>query len=201
MTVLIAVEGIDGAGKTTFIENLKTRFKEEKQCSVYVQPFPTMNTRYGLQARKELAKSDPNYQRIDLLCEADRAAWVRAYLVPVLYDRFDIIIYDRFSSSGIAYAYANSNSNSPFYEFVDSKLEIENAKPEIFKPNFTIFIDTPPEEALRRAIERGKVNDEADLDIRKQMRAYEVFNSLKDTSWFTEKEINNQFDTIEWKSQ
>jgi len=99
---LIAIEGIDGAGKSTLIAALAERLRKKKY-SVLITREPG-GTSFGQTLRHLLQHSS---EKIDaktefLLFAADRSEHIKQVIIPALM-RGDIIISDRMDDSSLAY--------------------------------------------------------------------------------------------------
>ena len=137
---LIAIEGIDGAGKTTQSVILERRLKEEGYPVVRLHE-PTEG-RWG-QKIKELAKNGRHKISPEAELEffyLDRLEDVEKNIKPALREK-KVVIMDRYYFSSVAYQGARG---------LDPDL-IEKKNEEIAPiPNITIILDIEPEVALRR---------------------------------------------------
>lgn len=142
--VLIAIEGIDGAGKTTQGELLR-RSLEEKGYDVATSKEPT-NSESGMKIR-ELGKHGrdaPAETEFKLFLE-DRRFDVKNNIRPAL-DAGKIVVVDRYYYSSMAYQGAKG---------MDPK-QIEKSNLEFSpKPDLTIFVDISPQTAKKRIQSRN----------------------------------------------
>ncbi len=137
--VLIAIEGIDGAGKSTQAEILKERL-EKKDFPVVLLKEPT-SSKWGKKIKeisKKMKSIDP-YEELELFVK-DREFNVRKNILPALKDK-KIVIVDRYYISTIAYQGARG-----------IKKEIIREGNEKFapKPDIIFILDINPEESLQR---------------------------------------------------
>ena len=147
---LISFEGIEGCGKSTQAKLLAKRLeKSGRSCLLTREPG---GTPIGREIRKVLLH--PAHHRmvpeVELaLYFADRTQHLEEVIRPAL-DEGRIVITDRFTDSSIAYqGYARGLSRRLIRSF-DRLMTGE------FRPRFTILLDLPPENGLRRARVRNK---------------------------------------------
>jgi len=142
--VLITVEGIDGAGKTTVCNRLY-EYMMEKGYNVELIREPG-GTQIGERIRGILLdKNSLNMNRITelLLYIASRAQLVSEKVMPLLMKDY-IVICDRFIDSTYAYqGYARGFS----FEMLQY---LNNLSLQGISPDLTIFLDIKPEIALLR---------------------------------------------------
>ena len=139
---LISIEGIDGTGKGTVIDELKENY------------YPDFNyTRepsdgaYGRYLRKELqSDSDPTSSDFFLFC-ADRFDHVHSLIGPKL-EQGETVVTDRYNLSTFAYQSRvideEMNTVDP-YDYIDRIVG-----QFIIEPDLTILIDAPVEETFDR---------------------------------------------------
>ncbi len=133
----IAVEGIDGAGKTTLCNSLK-RELQRRGYDVVLTREPTSG-RYGLKLREKIKTGNLTPQEERDLFLKDRKEHVKKVIKPSL-DSGRIVISDRYYYSTCAYQGARG--------FDPWKICKENS---IFpKPDLVILLDIKPENALKR---------------------------------------------------
>lgn len=101
--LLINVDGSDGVGKSTLIENLVKHYTNQNKKITYLH-FPRYETEIGQIIQKVLQKKNDKMHPVafQMLCSADRVNW-SVYEYPKLKEEYDIILVDRHSSSGIVY--------------------------------------------------------------------------------------------------
>lgn len=125
--MFVALEGIDGCGKTTLAKNLA-----KEGYLVTQEPY--------LELTKEVLASTKNDEARELAFYVDRLYHLEKVIIPNL-ERG--IITDRYKHSQIAYAYARYGDGE-LYEMV---LSLNKG---LLEPDLVIFLDLSPAEALRR---------------------------------------------------
>ncbi|MBO8183206.1 MAG: dTMP kinase [Archaeoglobus sp.] len=159
--VLIAIEGIDGSGKTTVAEFLRDEL-EKLGYSVALLKEPT-DSEWGRKLKKSYSSRLRPEEELELFLK-DREYDVRENILPALKSG-KIVIMDRYYLSTIAYQGALG--------FDPAKLKEKNE--EIApKPDLTFILDIPPEKAVSRVKKRGdRPNDFEKLEYLKKVR--EIF--------------------------
>ena len=167
---LIAIEGIDGAGKTTQA-NLLYKYLKQRGARVVLSKEPT-DSIYGqkikrlAQGERDLTKPNEEYH----LFMSDRRVHVENLVKPAL-NKNNIVILDRYYFSTIAYQGAIG---------IDSE-EIKEAN-EAFAPipEIVFLIDVPPRVGLRR-IQKGR-NEEPNLFEKEEAlkSVAEVFKTIEE---------------------
>lgn len=149
--ILIAIEGIDGSGKTTLAKNIHTSLEQ--------QGFSTMLTRepgdsdLGKEVRQLVCaqniaiSSKAQY----LLFAVDRAQHFTERILPALADN-KIIICDRLSDSSLAY---QGYGNGLDIEMIKS---INQWTMQNIVADITIFVRIPVQTALERCSSRGSLS-------------------------------------------
>ncbi len=163
MGFLIAVEGIDGSGKTTVAHYLKEILEEFGfESEILKEPGDSI---YG-KTIKSSEKRFPPEKELELFI-LDRMENVRKNILPRI-NRCVTVILDRYYYSTIAYQGA-----------LGIDIEMIRMKNEEFapKPDLTIIIDVSPETALKRIRKRGKLTGFEDLDYLRKVR--EIYMSLR----------------------
>jgi len=138
---LISLEGIDGSGTTTLLENLT----EEISISEIETSCEPSEGVYGRYLRKELSSdSDPTASDFFMFC-ADRYDHCHSLIGPSL-EKGKTVITDRYQLSTYAY-------QAPVLEpFVDEPIDFidETLDDFVIEPDLTILIDIPVDVALKR---------------------------------------------------
>ncbi len=135
--ILIAIEGIDGAGNTTQAK-LLAAWLRSKGLKVVLTKEPTHGP-VGKLIRKRLRQGAASAYVDALLFAADRAEHVVKVIVPSLQESA-IVITDRYVESSIAYQGAQGASEQ----------WIENINSFAPKPDLTVVLDLDPKVALSR---------------------------------------------------
>jgi dTMP kinase len=143
----ISFEGIEGVGKTTQIELLKTYLSKKNQ-SFLVTKEPG-GTAFGMQIRKILLDPETDFKSKYtevLLFFADRAEHLASIVEPAL--RVGTwVICDRYIDSTLAYQIGGRQISPDFIE------KLTSITPR--KPDKTILLDMNPIESLERAKNRA----------------------------------------------
>jgi len=137
--VFIAIEGIDGSGKTTIALKLKESLEEEG-FQVYYTYEPSKGP-IGDIIRKHVFNVEvrPNPYIEALLFAADRIDHLEKEIIPAL-NRGNVVICDRYLYSSIAYQGARGVPIN----------WIRRINVGVIKPHVTVYIDVPPEVGLSR---------------------------------------------------
>jgi dTMP kinase len=187
--VLIAIEGVDGAGKHTLTQGLRASF-EDHHKSVAELSFP----RYGHSVSADLAAEALHGGHGDL------ATSVYAMAVLFALDRggardeighltaaYDIVILDRYVASNAAYSAARLRQDAEG-EVVDWVRELEYERLKLPKPDWQVLLDVPAELAAERAENRAaqevnRAKDVYERDDGLQRRTGEVYAGLAAKNW------------------
>lgn len=167
--LFITLEGGDGAGKSTQIDNI-TRFFEEKGL-VVVHTREPGGTQIGEKLRDILL--DKNNSEMSPVTEmmiyaSSRAQHVREKIVPAL-ERGEIVICDRFVDSSIAYqAYGRGLG--------DMVAEVNNHATGGLSPDITFWMDIDPAAGRARASRAGDLDR---LELEKLDFHYRVYEGYK----------------------
>ncbi|GEM35409.1 dTMP kinase [Nocardia neocaledoniensis NBRC 108232] len=189
MGVLIAVEGLDGAGKRTLIDGLIEDLSG-KGLRAASLAFP----QYGRSIHADLAAEALRGGHGDLagsinamaiMFALDRAD-ARAELSNLL-DANDIVILDRWVASNAAYSAARAAQDADG-EIVGWVGDLEYGRLRLPEPDLTVLIDIPTEVAAERARRRGEMDATRALDAYErdgglQQRTGEVYRQLADRDW------------------
>ena len=187
--MLIAIEGVDGAGKRTLTEGLCRTF-EHAGKSVATLAFP----RYGRSATADIAAEALHGQHGDLassvyamamLFALDRAGAVGE--IEALGRDHDVVILDRYVASNAAYSAARLHQDSAG-EAVAWVGELEYHRFALPSPDWQVLLDVSPELAGRRARSRadtepGRARDAYERDDELQQRTGAVYAGLAAAGW------------------
>lgn len=149
----IAVEGIDGAGKDTLAEGLKSAL-EEKDEKVVLTAEPTegeIGRRIRAILDHKLPPPTSNYEFQKLYVE-DRLEHINTFIRPQLEDDA-IVITSRYWFSTIAYGMLEG----PAELYIELHRSIIGA--DLLLPDLTIILDVTPEEGLKRVMRAGRSED------------------------------------------
>ncbi|MFE7800030.1 dTMP kinase [Nocardia sp. NPDC057440] len=189
MGVLIAVEGLDGAGKRTLTDAV-VAVLAARGLRTATLAFP----RYGRSVHADLAAEALHGEHGDLaasvyamalLFALDRAD-ARDELSKLLADN-DIVILDRYVASNAAYNAAR------LHQSVDGEIarwtaELEFGRFGMPEPTLQVLLDVSTEVAAERARSRGELDDRRALDAYErdgglQQRTLEVYRELAERDW------------------
>lgn len=144
--ILIAVEGIDGSGKSTLCTALATALQAFRPVVLTREPGGTALGRAQRQVLSNLPQTTPLAQF--LLFAADRAEHIEKIIKPAL-QRGDIVISDRLADSSYAYQGIAQGVNTEKISLVN------NWVMQGIKPNRTIFLSIDSHIAAQRLGARG----------------------------------------------
>jgi dTMP kinase len=182
--LLIAIEGVDGAGKRTLCGGLRAAF-ESNHKSVASLSFP----RYTHSVAADLAAEALHGEHGDL------ASSVYAMAVLFALDRagardeithlraaYDVLILDRYVASNAAYSAARLHQNAAG-EVVAWVRRLEYERLHMPVPDWQVLLDVPPQLAADRAQNRERVDgarrrDVYERDDELQRRTGEVYSGL-----------------------
>jgi dTMP kinase len=187
--VLIAIEGVDGAGKRTLTEELSRVF-ETAGKSVATLAFP----RYGQSVTADIAAEALHGQHGDLassvyamamLFALDRAGAVDE--IERLRRDHDVLILDRYVASNAAYSAARLRQDSTG-EAVDWVHRIEYQRLRLPQPDWQVLLAVSAELAGQRArgraeSEPGRSRDSYERDDELQQRTGAVYAGLAAADW------------------
>jgi dTMP kinase len=187
--VLIAIEGVDGAGKRTLTTGLRADF-ESAHKSVASLAFP----RYGHSVEADLAAEALHGKHGDL------AKSVYAMAVLFALDRagardeighltaaYDVVILDRYVASNAAYSAARLHQGADG-DVVTWVQTLEYDRLKLPKPDWQVLLDVPAELAAERAENRANTEADRAKDVYErddglQRRTGEVYAALADADW------------------
>ena len=146
----IVIEGIDGSGKTTQIDELSKWLPNSgliKKSSKVIKTREPGGSILGKKLRSLILDSNENNKPTPLtellLYSADRAEHVSKIITPALKNN-DWVICDRFSDSTLAYQGYGRNIN------VEIIKDIESIVCQGVHPDLTFFLEISPEESILR---------------------------------------------------
>lgn len=187
--MLIVIEGVDGAGKRTLTNGLRTAF-EAGGRSVTSLAFP----RYGVSVPADLAAEALHGAHGDLadsvyamavLFAMDRAGGKAE--IERLAAEFDVVILDRYVASNAAYSAAR------LHQGVDGEVvawvrDLEYGRLHLPAPDWQVLLDVPTELAAQRAVNRAaeeadRARDAYERDDGLQRRTSAVYAELAAARW------------------
>lgn len=199
----IAVEGIEGVGKTTLTQEI-SNYLEEKGLAFNITREPG-GTPFAEKLRTFVLneKVEPITPITELLLMfASRAQHITNHIQPLL-DKGVSVISDRFVAASYAYQGGGRGLNQEYIEQLD-KMVCGN-----LHPDFTILITAPVEIALQRVLDRKQGVDRIEeethaffervqnkyLELAKDNNRYIILNSHQDLNTL-KKELKQILDKI-----
>jgi len=187
--VLIAIEGVDGAGKRTLTDGLRATFQAAGK-SVTTLAFP----RYGRSMTADVAAEALHGRHGDLassvyamamlfaLDRADARAEIEA-----LRSAHDLVILDRYVASNAAYSAARLHQRADG-DAVDWVHEMEYGRLGLPAPDWQVLLGVSAELADQRARHRastdaGRERDAYERDAGLQQRTAAVYAELAAANW------------------
>jgi dTMP kinase len=182
--LLIAIEGVDGAGKRTLCAGLRSAF-EGSHRSVAQLSFP----RYGHSVPADLAAEALRGRHGDLaesvyamavLFALDRAA--ARDEIAHLRAAYDVLILDRYVASNAAYSAARLHQGADG-EVVEWVRALEFDRLRLAKPDWQVLLDVPADVAAERAKRREshdaeRTRDAYERDDELQRRTGNIYTGL-----------------------
>jgi deoxyribose-phosphate aldolase len=188
----IVIEGLDGSGQSTQVENLKS-FLSEKGFSVLKTKEPTLDSKAGKFIRKVLDKKEGiPLLELQKLFVKDRKEHLRKVIVPAL-TRSKIVISDRYFFSTFAYGFASG---------IDIK-KLIRMNNSFLLPDLVFFLETKPKTSIKRIKKRnnGETLFEREKKLKEALEGYkESFKFFKNVYIVNgEKSIKKVFEEIKSK--
>ena len=187
--MLIVIEGLDGAGKRTLTQGLRTALQADGK-SVATLAFP----RYGQSVVADVAAEALHGDHGDLagsvyamamLFALDRAGAVGR--IEELRLRHDVVILDRYVASNAAYSAARLHQDAEG-DVVDWVHRMEFGRLRLPYPDYQVLLDVSVELAAQRARRRavqeaGRARDAYERDDDLQQRTGAVYSGLAAANW------------------
>lgn len=187
--VLIAIEGVDGAGKRTLTDGLRACFKADGK-TVASLSFP----RYGQSAEADIAAEALHGGHGDLSSSVYAMAVLFALdradardEIALLRHQYDIVILDRYVASNAAYSAARLHQDASG-NVVAWVRDLEYGRLRLPAPDWQVLLDVPVELAAERAEHRAnteadRTKDAYERDDGLQRRTAEVYAGLAAAEW------------------
>ncbi len=187
---MVAVEGLDGAGKATLVDALG-RSARARGASVATLAFP----RYDADVHAALAgealrgahgDTAASVHAMALLFALDRRA--AAPVLADLREGHDLVLVDRYVASNAAYGSARLHEGVGEFAAWVHATEIERFG--VPAPDAHVLVRVPPDLAAQRVRERARTAPERDpdgfeADAALQQRCAEVYDQLAAAHWWT----------------
>lgn len=188
--MIIAVEGIDGAGKNTLVNAVREAFP-----AVEVISFP----QYGQNAPARLVQRALYGKMGDLTDSVYGMATMFALDRHAAVDYLkqfsaggakadQILLCDRYVASNAAYSMARLQDADPNGQIATWTKDVEFHELGLPLPDLQVLLDTSPEVAAQRARQRAaldatRARDEYEKDAGLQDRTFAAYQALAGTSW------------------
>ncbi len=159
--MFIVVEGIDGCGKTTVVNELK-RILEEKGYRVYVtkEPFnPKIRNVIKDIIREEHEQNEVVGRALSLLFAADR--YLHQIDILEKLSKGYVVISDRYYHSSYAYQTTYEGITLEYLKYINSSLK---------KPDYVFILDVPVDIAIARLSERKETTSYEKKDFLRKVR-------------------------------
>lgn len=171
----IALEGIDGSGKSTHARLLKERLTKEGY-SVFLTCEPSEGEAGRLLRRCLTGGADLPEQAIAGLFMTDRIDHILNPTFGLLshLEKGEVVICDRYYFSSFAY--------NGLYAPMDWVIEINRIARETLRPDLNLFLDIRPESFLSRIEDRGATERYEKVEVLKKVREnyFKAFELLPD---------------------
>lgn len=192
MGILVAIEGLDGAGKNTIVQRITA---EAATCGVSITTtaFPA----YGQSIHADLAAEALHGEHGDVAQSAYAMALLfaldrrdaRDALVRALAEH-DVVLCDRYVASNAAYSAARLGQRHDG-EVVTWVRDLEFGRFALPRPNHQLLLGVPPEVAMERAEGRAaadasRAKDAYERDADLQTRVYRSYSDLAANSWISD---------------
>lgn len=193
--MFVVIEGIDGSGKSTLVENLTKSLRTDMEIGINGINVEKTREPYFQEYRKMIIDSKNNLETM-MLFMADRAKHVENILNDYCNSQ-DIIICDRYFYSNVAYQSVIENSNNSYKIDTTMMERIIKMNSELYPiPDVVIYIDIPVKTALSRVNNR---NDSENMDKFEKLgylqHVKEIYDQMmyKPDVYFRKTHYNTQF--------
>lgn len=186
---LIAVEGLDGAGKNTLVNALVQRWRASGS-QVSTITFPRYHRSVFADVAAEALHGEHGDLRqsvyaMALLFALDRSA--AAADIRTALQHNDVVLADRYVASNAAYSAARLDQTADD-EVVAWVHDLEFGRFELPRPDHTLLLGVPVEVAMRRAEARSahdpsRPRDHYERDAELQVRVDAVYQQLARSGW------------------
>lgn len=189
MGILVAIEGLDGAGKNTIVQRIRAEAVAHG-ISMTTLAFPD----YGKSITADLAAEALRGEHGDLSDSAYAMAVLfaldRRRSAPALraaLEEFELVLCDRYVASNAAYSAARLDQG-PDDEVVRWIRELEFGRFDLPVPDHQLLLGVPPEVAMDRAQGRAdtdasRAKDAYERDADLQTRVWRAYLDLADRQW------------------
>ncbi len=140
----IAIEGLDGAGKSVQAVAVAGHYNSGCVCRAYATCEPTQFMTGGLVRSRLLHEWSCSPECLQLMFAADRANHLEKEILPLLEKGINVIC-DRYFLSSIAYG--GIDGDMDWLTQVNSKFLV---------PDLTVYLDVPPAVCVKRILKNGR---------------------------------------------
>lgn len=163
----INIDGPNKVGKSTFILNLVATLQESTKLKIYVQHFHRRETLIGQTIQKVLnGEYKVDSVALQQLYSVDRLDFTNVKYKQLEEEGYDLLITDRYHTSGLAYGFASGIDPTVIVEF-----DKHCVKPDF---NFILMADYPTLLARKQILNEGETGDifEEDKKLAKAIAGY-----------------------------
>lgn len=192
MGILVAIEGLDGAGKRTIVGRVHDA-ATARGARTTTFTFP----RYGESITADLASEALHGEHGDLrdsvygmalMFALDRAASGAA--LQAACHEYDLVLCDRYVASNAAYSAARLGERIGSSPVVDWVADLEFGRFRLPTPDHQLLLGVPPEVAMARASGRAATDvdrpvDHYERDGDLQSAVYRAYSDLAATGWMS----------------
>ena len=152
--IFISFEGIEGCGKSTQIKLLEKYLKQNTDYQVHSFREPG-GTDFGEKLRSAMLNSDKKVAPLSEahLFAASRCQLLTEKVLPLLNSDKNIVIYDRYTHSSIAYQGFGSKLGAK------TVIDIHKAAPLNYLPHLTFYLEIDYQTSLQRQASRNSKKD------------------------------------------
>ena len=203
MGILVAIEGLDGAGKNTLVRRLESAGRA-RGLRVRSTTFPDYAAHLTAQIAAEALHGEHGDLRESAYAMALLFALDRRESRDLLIDEgksHDLLICDRYVASNAAYSAARLGQ-APGGEVVEWVRQLEFERFGLPRPDLQILLGVPPEVAMARADGRAaadasRAKDAYERDTDLQNRVYRSYLDLAEAQWMSPWLIADGDDAVE----
>ena len=160
MGKIIVIEGTDGSGKTTQIERLYNRLKDENEDIIkikyphYESPSSALVKMY-LNGEFGDKPEDVNPYTASAFFAVDRIAYYKKEWGK-FYNKGSIVLADRYTTSNMIHQAAKIEDKDEKEKFLNWLWDLEFVKMGLPVPDIVIFLNMPPKYSIKLVNERGE---------------------------------------------
>lgn len=165
--LLINIDGPDCSGKSTVCKKLQDKIFESTDYNMTHVHFPRYDTEIGKVIKSVLhGEVELNPLALQMLYSADRVDFC-ANMLPKLSKENDIVLVDRYATSGVVYGRLDNISTVTLYDLQSN----------ILHPHINFILDCPENVLMDRLSKRGNADKYENLENLKKSRTY--YKTLK----------------------